>query len=147
MGATVSELEFGEAQERPILDRWLAVSRLRPSLVIRSCQTHDFDWFLLDTKGLPLVYVEVKKRRSPLSRFGDAIFPLRKHQFALDVLGSFCIRCFGIVEYGCGTLVEVDLGEAPREVREIRRRDRPGSKAVLHGVYAADQIRVVEGVS
>jgi hypothetical protein len=51
------------------------------------------------------------------------------------------------VEYGCGSLVEVDLSERPSRFTDIVRRDRPGMKPVPHVIYDKHRLTLLEGVS
>jgi hypothetical protein len=50
-----------------------------------------------------------------------------------------------VVEYGCGSLVEVDLSEKPSRYRDITRRDRPGMTPVPHVIYDKGRLRLLEG--
>jgi hypothetical protein len=109
--------------------------------VIKSRDFQDFDFLVLDHRGFPHLYLEIKVRRQSLDVFGDAIFPFRKHSFASRLLRAHSIRLIAVVEYP-DALVEVDLSEEPNQVQMIKRSDRP--RAVKHALYDGDQLKVLE---
>jgi len=138
------EVDWGESQEARVLRRWCDTSSFaRPGArIVASEKFDDFDRIVFDRRGLPVAYLEIKVRRSPFSRFGDAIFPARKHKFARD-LRVYNLPFVAVTEYGCGTLVEVDLSQEPDRKDFIKRRDR--SEAVPHVFYDRDSLTVLEG--
>lgn len=144
MRSLSEEVAFGERHERSILDRWLTARHVKPGLILGSAGFHDYDFLLFDGTGMPLFYIEIKERRPPFARYSDAMFPVRKHKFGLRVVASGC-RFVAVVEYGCGTLVEVDLAADPDELKQVERRDRPGV-SVLHALYRGVGLVVLEGV-
>jgi len=139
-----AEVEWGESAELLILNRWLSLSKHARDACrfIKSNDFDDYDYFLLCDAGLPVSYVEIKRRRTPFDKYRDAMFPLRKHEFAKK-LYKHSIPFVGVTEYGCGTLVEVDLAMPPSIVRPIARHDRPGSAPRAHGIYALKQLTVL----
>ena len=139
----LAEVEWGVAQEQAILSRWLRVSprMLLADRVIKGRDTSDFDFIVFDRNHLPMAYVEVKARRIPFNQFGDAVAPIRKHEYAVKLAHRHKIPMLMIVAHSCGTLVEVDLAEPPCERRDIKRRDR--DKSVPHGIWKHDQVRKV----
>lgn len=141
------EVAWGEREENRIMGRWAKTSSLSPKggFVTKSPPYADFDFCVLTKVGFPVAWVEVKLRRSPLARFGDALFPLRKHERAKELWEQHKIKLIGITEYGCGSLVEVDLSVAPTKFVDIKRRDRTGP-AKPHVIYEKDKIRVLKGV-
>lgn len=140
-----SEVTFGESQEQSVLRRWMDLRGIDPKAVrvIKGRQFSDWDYFLLDSEGYPLCYVEIKVRRKPLATFGDAIAPWRKHEKAVW-LAERKIAFWMLTEYP-DALVQLDLAEEPAQRRNIRRRDRPGTPAVPHGLWSADQFEIVDG--
>lgn len=137
------EVAFGTGQEDRVLDRW---KQLSPSAqgargFLKGGKFDDFDYVVFAQDGLVMCYLEVKVRRSPLSRFGDAMFPRRKHDFALKALRERCTPVLAVTEYGCGALVEVNLAFSPDSARDVARRDRPGMKPVPHVFYGKDKFR------
>jgi hypothetical protein len=139
-----AEVEFGTSLERRVLDRWLEQSNRNPSVVFNSGQYHDFDFGMLDSKGYPLAWVEVKVRRRKFGEYKDAMFPYRKHEFAKRLFDVYTVPCYGITLYACGTLIEVDLVGAPNSVSDVKRRDRPNSDPVPHGFYRGEQLVIYE---
>lgn len=139
------EVAWGESSEFTILKRWLKVSlyAVGSARIIKSEGFDRFDYLLLDKRGLPVAYVEVKRRRPPLKQYGDALFPYDKHLFARRCAG-FNIPCIGVVEYGCGALAEVDLTKRPAKDEHISRRDRPWDNGARHAIYSKRQITVLE---
>ncbi len=140
-----SEVTFGESQEQSVLRRWMAVKGIDPKTVrvIKSRAFQDWDFLLLDGDGFPLGYLEIKVRRKPLSTFGDAIAPIRKHHKALSLQGRR-IGFWMVTEYP-DALVQLDLAEEPEQKRDIRRRDRPGTAPVMHGLWGSDQFEILDG--
>ena len=140
--AQLAEVEWGEGEEVRVLKRWLAARRVhKRSRIIRSRQTDDFDFLILSATGMPTCYVEIKVRRRPLSAFKDAIAPVRKHEYAKNLVNLFRIPFVMVVEYP-DALVEVDLAATPTSIRNLKRTDRP--KAVPHAFWAGDQLEVIE---
>jgi hypothetical protein len=140
------EVDWGESQEAVVLKRWIATSSFaRPGArIVASEKFDDFDRIVFDKIGLPIAYLEIKVRRSPFTRFGDAIFPARKHKFARQ-LRVYNLPFVAVTQYGCGTLVEVDLSQEPDGRRAIARRDRPGMTPVPHVLYDRESLTVLEG--
>jgi hypothetical protein len=91
---------------------------------------------------LPVAYVEVKRRRTDFAKYQDAMFPWRKHDLG-KALYPHSIPFVGVTEYGCGTLVEVDLAVVPAVVKNVVRADRPGTPPVRHGLYSLRQLKVL----
>ena len=100
-----------------------------------------YDFFVFGSKGMPFGTVDTKRRRVPVGQYGDVMVPLSKHEFALRIPTMCSVLT---TEYGCGSLVELDLRLEPNEVRDISRRDRPGMKPVPHAIYLLDQADVLE---
>lgn len=140
-----AEVAFGTAHEGRILARWAASSPRAAGArgFLKAGKFDDFDFVIFAGDGLVLCYLEVKLRRSPLSRFGDAIFPARKHDFALRAKRERKTPVLAVTEYGCGALVEVDLSQTPTRRQDIKRRDRPQMKPVPHVVYEKDRMAVL----
>jgi len=138
------EVDWGESQEARVLRRWIDTSSYARAgaRIVASEKFDDFDRIVFDRRGLPIAYLEIKVRRSPFTRFGDAIFPERKHKFARD-LRVYNLPFVAVTEYGCGTLVEVDLSQQPDATRLIKRQDR--ERAVMHVFYDRDSLTVLEG--
>ena len=97
-------------------------------------------------RGVPLCALEVKVRRVPWGEYGDVLPPLKKHEFALS-LKQMRLPYLLVTLYSDGTLVEVDLGDAPKQTKPIARRDRPGMNPVMHGLWKGKQVRVLRGAS
>lgn len=142
----LEEVEWGESQEQAILRRWLRSSPRCSGAdrVIKSRPAQDFDFVVFDKVGMPIAYVEVKVRRVALSDFGDAVAPIRKHDYAVKLWKRHRFPMLMVVAYSCGALVEVDLAAAPAERRALKRHDRP--KAVDHGLWKGDQLTVIPEV-
>ena len=144
MPSRADEVTFGEGQETRVLGRWLraraGTSRSGGLRAIKSKQFQDWDFLVLDSAGLPYAYVEIKVRRQPLSRFRDAIAPVRKHEMARKLHLRHGIDFVMVVEYP-DALVEVDLASSPDEVSELKRRDR--SSGQLHAFWRGDQLKVI----
>ena len=141
-----NEVEWGETQEGRILARWLKASMYAQGAarMIGSNGFDDYDYLLLDERGIVVCYVEVKRRRTALAKYGDAMFPWRKHQFAL-LVAEQNVPFIGVTEYGCGALTEVNLTQPPATKKDVARRDRPGMKPVPHGLYSKKQLTVLDG--
>ena len=139
----LAEVRWGEGEESPILRRWMAASpRVRGAdRVIRSRPAQDWDYLALDRRGIPIAYIEIKKRRIALAEFGDAMCPIRKHELARDIHRVCRLPFVMVVSYACGTLVEIDLLEPPAERRDVKRHDR--DKHVPHGLWKGDQLVVI----
>lgn len=140
-----AELEFGENKEVAILRRWTELSSFakKAKTLVKTPSYAAFDFLMLDSKGLPLAYLEVKRRRTALIKYGDAMCPISKVQAAKAVYAEFSIPSFLITEYGCGSLIEVALTVQPAQRRDVARRDRPGMKPVPHGLYTLEQMTVL----
>jgi hypothetical protein len=140
-----AEVEHGLANEERILARWRESSaRAKDARGFLKGGTYDdFDFVVFDKRGVVICYLEVKLRRSALARFGDVMFPARKHAFAKQVLAERKTPVVAVTEYGCGALVEVDLALPPESARDIVRRDRPGMKPVPHVFYGKSQMTVL----
>ena len=146
MNSRLEEVKWGEAQEMDVLKRWLRIS---PAVsldgrVIKSRQAQDWDYLVLDEKGYPVAYVEIKVRRVRLAEFGDAVAPIRKHEMAVSMKRRHNVPMLMVVQYACGTLVECDLAVSPKERRPLQRRDRTHQAPVLHGFWMGDQLTVVD---
>ena len=137
-----AEVALGESHEQAIADAWAKMQDEDITLV-KSGQYHDFDYWVFDKQGILICYLEVKKRRKPLSTFGDAMFPTRKHHFAQHVWEAHNCLSLAVTEYACGTLVEVDLAAKPSFERNIKRRDRPEMKPVPHVFYDKSKMKVL----
>jgi hypothetical protein len=141
------EVAWGTADEPRIVARWAKLSEWAKaaSMARKGGGFFDWDYQLFAKDGFPVCYLEVKKRRSPLWKYGDALFPKRKHDMGRRLLAEHGLRLIGVVEYGCGSLVEVDLSEKPSRYRDITRRDRPGMTPVPHVIYDKGRLRLLEG--
>lgn len=139
-----AEVEWGTAWEVGILKRWADSSSRADDArgFIKAGDYDDFDFVIFASTGLVLCYLEVKRRRTAFSKFGDAIFPRRKREFALMCKQKQRVPMIGVTEYGCGTLVEVDLATKPAREGTIERRDRPGN-AVPHVFFEKKQMKVL----
>lgn len=145
--AKSEEVEWGLSQEQRILELWASKSPTAKKLArgfLKAGAHDDFDFVVFDKKGLVLCYVEVKIRRTSFAEYGDAIFPLRKHQLAVEVMQRTRIPIVGVVEYGCGTLVQCALSRKPAKQRDISRRDRPGMRPVPHVFFNGSQLTVLK---
>lgn len=144
--AIEDEVAWGEGWELVILRRWLACSRYAEGAArwVGSDGFDDYDFLVLDARGVVLCYAEVKRRRTALAKYGDALFPIRKHEFAL-LVAEQNVPFVGVTEYGCGALTEVNLTEPPAKRKDIARRDRPGMTPVPHGLYSKAQLVVLDG--
>lgn len=99
------------------VDRW-----------VKSGEFSDFDFAGFTSDLLPVVYVEIKKRRVPWGEYGDVIFPHRKWLWAQKAALRNC-ALVGVTEYACGSIAEVNLTLDPSEEIQLERRDRPGSRS------------------
>lgn len=140
-----AEVAFGTSHEGRILSRWAASSKYAAGArrFIKGGRYDDYDFVIFDGDGLVICYLEVKLRRSPLSRFGDVMFPARKREFALTARTKRKTPVVAVTEYGCGSLVEVELWREPDSRRDIVRRDRPGTKPVPHIFYTKAKMTVL----
>lgn len=136
------EVKWGESQERGVLDRWCRVSPYAAGVErwTKSVPMADYDFVGWSAAHIPIIFLEIKVRRSRWGHFGDVIFPLRKHKFAKQLSHINC-ALIGVTSYSCGNLVEVDLLEAPDRVEMITRKDRP-NQPVRHVVYAGDKLTI-----
>lgn len=141
-----SEVAFGESAEERILSRWLKLSAFAEghSGYLHSPDFKDFDFYVHDRDGFVIAYCEVKRRRTPWGQYPDVIFPIRKHKRAKTASLKHSMPFIGVTEYGCGTLVEINLAKAPSGKKMIARRDRPGTPAVEHAIYSLRQLTVLE---
>lgn len=140
-----TELKWGEAQEERVLQRW---SRLSPhakgaARFLRTAETDPYDFLVISKTGLPLCFVEIKSRRVAFGLYGDVLTPWSKHLYAKRAL-KHALPFVLVTEYACGTLVEVDLTVKPRTAKSVARRDRPGTDPIKHGLYAGDQLAVLQ---
>lgn len=143
------EVEWGESQEARIVSAWAKLSKWADGAasVLKLPQYADYDFALLDSCGLPVCWVEVKSRRSRLDRFGDILFPLRKHEAAVTLRQKHRIPAIGVTQYSCGSLIEVGLWLNPEAVWEdFQRHDRPGKK-VPHVLYNKSQGKILRKAS
>jgi hypothetical protein len=139
-----AEVAFGTAHEGRILKRWSELSSYAAGArgFLKAGKYDDFDFVIFDGRGFVICYLEIKLRRSPLSRFGDCIFPARKHARALEAQEERKTPMIAVTEYGCGALVEVDLAQEPTRRMMVKRKDRSGP-AVPHVVYEKDRMVVL----
>lgn len=143
------EVAWGEAQELDVVRLWVKHSELGPDAkrFVKSLDFDPYDVLVLADKGLPLCALEVKVRRVKFGEYGDVLTPLKKHEFALQLL-EMNIPYLLVTLYACGTIVEVNLGDAPLETKPVSRRDRPGMTPVMHGLWKGHQLDVLrEAVS
>jgi hypothetical protein len=142
MSTKASEVRFGESQERGILSRWADLSDYATGVAkwTKSAPCADYDFVGWSADHIPYIFVEIKARRSRWGTYGDVIFPLRKRKMAKR-LSHFNIHLIGVTAYSCGTIVEVDLLDDPKEEKMITRHDRP-NMPVRHCVYAGDSLRI-----
>jgi hypothetical protein len=143
----LAEKAWGESAEVVILRRWLAKSAHAKGAkrIIKSHEGSAHDFLVLNKLGFPLVYVEIKRRRTGFDKYGDAIFPFTKHEHAKRINTDVKVPFIGVTEYGDGTLVEVALFKKPSSVRDVGRRDRPHIPPVPHAFYSKAQLTVLEG--
>ena len=145
MATKADEVRFGEGEESRVLSRWIRAKQGRGRggglRVIKSKRYQDWDFLVLDGSGLPVTYLEIKVRRQPLKRFGDAIAPVRKHYLAIDIWERHRLPFLMVVEYP-DALVEVDLREEPYHVGELKRHDRASGQ--LHAYWKEGQLKVVD---
>lgn len=144
-----AEVAFGTSQEGRILKRWTSSSKYAAGArgFLKGGRYDDFDFVIFDGRGFVICYLEVKLRRSSLSRFGDVMFPTRKHERALEARRERKTPLVAVTEYGCGALVEVGLWREPDFRRDIQRRDRPDTKPVPHVFYEKGKMTVLEAGS
>lgn len=145
VNAPASEVAFGETAEAEILKRWLKQTKLLAGVtrVVKSMPYDPYDILVLGKRGMPLGCVEIKKRRSPFSKYGDLMVPIKKHEFALELRERCLLPLVCVTEYGDGALVEVDLTQEPSERRDVKRHDRPGMTPVPHGLYKGSKLKVL----
>ena len=145
VSAPIEEVNFGEAQERAVATLWTKISPTGKQ-ARRFVKTEDFDPYdvlVIAEKGLPLCALEIKVRRVAWGEYGDVLTPLKKHLFALE-LKERGLPYLLVTQYACGTLVEVDLSQRPKQERFVARRDRPGMNPVAHGLWKGSQVVVLE---
>src|ERR1044072_3365400 len=64
-----AEVRLGQAAEKDILRRWAQATKLPENYrVIGSRDFQDWDFLILDQRGFPYTYLEIKARRIPLAR-------------------------------------------------------------------------------
>lgn len=126
-----------------MLRRWMAASPrcAGGERVIKSRPMQDFDYVVFDGAGMPVAYVEIKVRRVSFGAFGDAVAPIRKHEYAHKLWRRHHVPMVMVVAYACGTLLEVNLAEPPRERKTLKRKDRP--HGVLHGIWKDTQLATI----
>lgn len=141
-----AELAFGENAEVRIIRRWTAKSKAvkKGHSLVKSPSYATLDFLVLDNQAVPVAWLEVKRRRTGLLKYGDAICPWKKHLAAKKLAGRFDVPVLLITEYGCGSLIEVNLATQPARKLDVTRRDRAGSKPVPHALYTLDQLTVLE---
>lgn len=141
-----AEVAFGTSHEGRILARWAAKSKYAAGArgFLKGGRYDDYDFVVFAGDGLVICYLEVKLRRSPLSRFGDVMFPARKHDFAVRARRERKTPVVAVTEYGCGALVEVGLWLDPDVRKNVARRDRPGMKPVPHVFYEKAKMKVLD---
>lgn len=144
-GRELTNAEWGENSEGRILSRWAKLSKAAPkgARYVKTPANATLDFLVLDGKGLPAAYVEIKRRRTALAKYGDAICPWRKHTAAIAVAKKHLVPTFLVTEYGCGALIEVNLATVPAEKRDLGRRDRPNVKPSPHAFYTLEQLTVL----
>ena len=141
-----AEVEHGLAKELGILNRWLKSQGAKNGVgdVYRLDEYNDFDYLALsEVNGFPVCYIEIKSRRSPVSKYGDCIMPLRKHTRAKELWQEHKVPALCVTEYGDGCLVQVNITHPPAKTMNIRRKDRPGTPPVPHAVYSKSQMRLI----
>lgn len=139
------EVAWGESREGSVVKRWLETSELaaQAERVVKSSPYDDFDFYVFRKNGAPLVWLEVKVRTITFGIYGDAMFPKRKHVYAVKMWEAHKIPVFAVTEYACGTLAEIDLRQKPVKERSVVRKDRPGDKPVPHVFYSESQMAVL----
>ena len=144
----IEEVNWGEAQELDVVRRWAQLSEFgkQAKRYVKSLEFDPYDVLVLAQMGVPLCALEVKVRRSAFGKYGDVLAPMKKFEFAVQ-MRSLGFPYLLVTQYACGTLVEVDLSEAPVESRPIARRDRPGMTPVPHGLWKDSQLRMLAGAS
>lgn len=135
-----AEVRFGIAAEEPILEDWAKLSKHAKTArgYFKGGRYDDFDFLILDKDGTVTTYVEVKERRIAFGKYGDVIFPLRKYVLGKKV-SARGQTLLVVTRYTCGTLLEVDLSQAPTKRLDIERRDRPG-ESVPHVSYSGNKL-------
>jgi hypothetical protein len=138
------EVAWGESREGAVAKRWLELSPLGKMAVrvVKSSDYDDFDFYVFSKNGVPLVWLETKVRTIKFGLYGDAMFPKRKHDYAVMMKTMYKIPVFAVTEYSCGALVQVDLTLPPAEIKNVTRKDRPG-KAIPHVFYKDSQMLVL----
>ena len=136
-----AEVKWGEEKEYQVLSQWILATNLPKTYrAIKSRAFQDFDYLILDEKGFPHCYLEIKVRRQSLKMFNDAIFPTRKHRYAKELAAAHNIPFLAAVQYP-DALVEVDLALSPDSIRDLQRSDR--AAAVSHAFYGREQMRIL----
>lgn len=143
--APMSEVAFGETAEAGIVKRWLALSQHGKGAqrLIKTGDFDPYDFFLFGKRSIPICAIEVKKRRTSFTRYGDLMVPITKHEFAIELQELFNLPFICVTEYGDGALVEVDLSQEPSERRDVKRHDRPRMTPVPHGLYKGSKLNVL----
>lgn len=143
VGVPIEEVNFGEERELEVVRRWVEVAEVgrKAHRFVKSLEFDPYDVLVLDDAGVPLCALEVKVRRVAFGDYGDVMAPMSKHQAAQPwrVLG---IPFLLVTSYACGTLTQVDLGEAPKNTKAVARRDRPSMRPVQHGFWKGAQVTV-----
>lgn len=141
----IEEVNWGLAQERDVVQRWVAVSPLgkRAHRFVKSLEFDPYDVLVLDDAGVPLCVLEVKVRRVAFGEYGDVMAPIKKHEAAL-AWKAMNVPFLLVTAYACSTLTVVNLGEPPESSKLIARRDRPGMTPVMHGFWKGDQVEVLQ---
>lgn len=145
LSAPIEEVNFGESQERAVATLWTKISSTgkQAERFVKSGSFDPYDVLVIGARGVPLCVLEIKVRRVEWGTYGDILAPLKKHLFALE-LKERGLPYLLVTHYACGTLVEVDLSEHPKEEKAVARRDRPGMTPVMHGLWKGDQVKVLE---
>ena len=138
-----AEVAWGEAAELDILRRWMRVAELDGCEVIQSQGYADHDFLLLAKTGMPVAYVEVKKRRTLFAKYKDSICPVRKHHLGAALWSKHKIPFLLVTEHP-DALIEVDLAQKPTAQKPLGRHDRPDEPAPMHAFYAGDLITILE---
>lgn len=140
----IEEIAWGEGQELDVVKLWAQHSPMGEEAhrYVKSLEFDPYDVLVLREKGLPLCVLEAKVRRVRFEEYGDVMTPLSKHQFARE-LSAYSIPYFLVTLYSCGALVQVNLLNEPQERRKVARRDRPGMRPVMHGLWKGSGLQVL----
>lgn len=145
----LAEVRFGTAQEIRVAQRWLHLQRHytlgEGERLVKGGKYDDYDFTLLDDRDRIKCYLEIKVRRTPFAKYGDAMFPERKHDFAIVALEAEGHEFWGVTEYKCGTLAEVLLSVNPAFRKDVQRWDRLDKPGLPHVFYRKAQMTILAG--